>query len=167
MGRIAGLHGLKGWVRVESFAESLESLVARGCFLVEPVGGVPRTYTVEGTRLQNVQVLIKFREIDTVENARRLLGGALLVDRSDLPEPEEGEYYWLDLMGLDVRDSTGEWLGSVDQVVRTAAQDLLSVRGDHGVLLIPVVPEWVEEVDLERGELVLSVGKADIVEPDA
>ena len=88
--------------------------------------------------------------------ARELPRGAeLAVRRDELPPPAEGEYYAVDLVGLEVADEAGSLLGRVRDVLPGIANDVLEL--DSGTLL-PMVADCVREVDLERGRIVIAPG---------
>jgi 16S rRNA processing protein RimM len=85
-------------------------------------------------------------------------GAAIELDRSELPEPDEGEYYAFELVGLEVREVGGESLGRVTEVSSGPANDVLEL--DTG-LALPLVDACVQEVDLDAGRIVVQTGFTD------
>ena len=142
MGRIAGPYGIKGWVRVMPYTDTVEALSS---YPTWRIGN--RDYAVEESRPHSGSLLAKLEGIDTPEAARTLKGSSVAVPRSALPEPMEGEFYWSDLVGLDVVNAEGLSLGVVESVFSNGAHDILDVRGDRKRLL-PWVDSVVMRVDM-------------------
>ena len=143
VGRVGKPHGLDGAFVVEGGSEDPERF-AVGAFLV--VGG-ERAEVVESKRAGGRPVIRLDRPAPR--------GAPLQVDRSALPEPEEGSYYVADLVGLPVEEAEGEALGRVVEVAPGPANDVLEL--DTGIAL-PLVDACVQEVDLDRGRIVVRRG---------
>ena len=110
LGRIVGLFGVKGWVKIHSYTEPRENIVEFDEWIVEHDGGVHRLEVEAGQRAGK-HVVAKLRGIDDRDVARRWLGAEISVERAALPPCEPGEYYWVDLEGLAVRNVRGDALG--------------------------------------------------------
>lgn len=103
-------------------------------------------------------VLMKFREYPSREEAARLTGRLLTVDRSEAVPLEEGEYYTFDIIGLAVYDKNGKELGRVENVLRTGSNDVYQARRiDGGELLIPALKAVVREIDVPGGRMVVDM----------
>ena len=111
LGRISGLFGVKGWVKVQSYTEPRANIARFGVWIVRR-RGVDRAFTVEHARGHGSGVVAKLLGIDDREDARAWIGAELAVERAALPACEPGEYYWADLEGLEVRTTNGEPLGA-------------------------------------------------------
>lgn len=158
MGRISGLYGVRGWVRVFSYTEPREGLLDyRHCLLGLEGHWTPGTLA-EG-RSQGKGLVAKFEGVDDRDAAAALVGAEIAVPRESLPEPDEGQYYWADLEGMQVRHTDGRILGRVSYMMATGAHDVMAVEpvagtdGDGGrEILIPFVPgASVLAVDTEAG----------------
>ena len=90
----------------------------------------------------------KLEGVDDRNAAELLRGLDVAVTREDLGEAEEGEFYWVDLVGLAVVNLQGEALGQVEDLLRTGGSDVLVVRGERE-RLIPFVADYVKSVDRE------------------
>ena len=148
-GKITGTHGLKGEVRVQPWADSPEFLTEfdelyldKGAIKIE----------ITSSRVHKNMLIMKIKGIDTIEEADRLRNKVLYMNRDDV-ELEEGAYFIQDLIGLDVIDEeTGEWLGRLDDVSETGANDVYHVKTDDGkVFLIPAIPQVIREISVEEG----------------
>jgi 16S rRNA processing protein RimM len=146
VGQVGKPHGLEGAFVVEHASEDPERF-AEGTTLL--VGGEPARI-VESKRAGGRPVIRLDRE------AAR--GDAIELDRSELPEPEEGEYYAFQLVGLEVEEVGGASLGRVAEVSSGPANDVLEL--DTG-LALPLVDACVQEVDLAAGRIVVQTGFTD------
>ncbi len=151
LGRVVRPHGLKGEVRVSSFARSLVSFIGQGEVWLKPIQGRERFLSLEWAREHPKGVLLKLKGIDDPEEARVLVGAEVGVSRSALPATEEGEYYWVDLIGLEVRDEQGCKVGRIKTLFETKAHEVLVVQSGGREVLIPVTEASVAEVDLAGG----------------
>ena len=101
---------------------------------------------------------MKFREYPIREDAMRLTGKLLTVDRSEAAPLAEGEYYTFDIIGLTVYDVSGKELGRVENVLRTGSNDVYQARRlDGGELLIPALKAVVKEIDIAGGRMVIDM----------
>lgn len=155
LGRIAGLYGVRGWVRVRSWTEPREALLDYREWLVGS-GDSWELKPVAEAKVHGKGLIARLEDMDDRDAAARLVGADVAVPRERLPEPAEGEYYWADLEGLEVRHRDGRVLGRVDRLIETGAHDVLVVRpgaaGHDSEVLIPFVPgEFVLGVDLAAG----------------
>jgi 16S rRNA processing protein RimM len=143
VGKVGKPHGLEGAFFVEEASEDPERF-AKGATLL--VDGRP-AQVVESKRAGGRPVIRVDREV-----AR---GAALEVERDELPEPAEGEYYAFQLVGLEVEEDGGEKLGRVTEISSSPANDVLEL--DTG-LALPLVDACVREVDLDGGRIVVRTG---------
>lgn len=154
LGRISGLYGVRGWVKVFSYTEPRENIVEYATWILDHDGEQQRI-DVEAGRGQGKNVVAKLRGIDDRDAARAWIGADISVDRQALPACEPGEYYWVDLEGLAVRNTRGELLGEVDHMMATGANDVMVLRGAEGRMIPFVTGDVVVDVDLEGGVVVV------------
>ena len=146
MGRVTGAFGVKGWVRLEPFTETPQSLAAYPRWWIESEGGwEPRE--IEQAKAQGPAVVAKFAGCDDRDEAASFRGREVAVSRGEFPAAGENEYYWTDLIGLKVVNEAGEDLGTVSRVLETGANDVLVVEGDRE-RLIPFIADVVKQVDV-------------------
>jgi len=150
LGRIVGLFGVRGWIKVYSYTEPREAVLDYRDWLLGRDGDWQRVELAEGKR-HGKAVIARLEGIDDRDAAAELIGSDIGVDRDALPEPEEGHYYWADLEGLAVVHRDGSELGRVACLLATGANDVLVVDGPVE-RLIPFVPGTVIlDVDLAAG----------------
>jgi 16S rRNA processing protein RimM len=132
LGEIVSPHGIKGYVNVVSHAESTKSFKRTETVCVRYRDGEDLTYRVEDVNGRGKKVIIKFFGVDTRENAETLVGSTILVNRKELPDTDDGEYYWYDLIDMEVCDTTGKYLGVIKKIFQTGSNDVYVVQGEKG-----------------------------------
>lgn len=156
LGRIIAVHGLKGWLKIHSECRPREAIFKYREFTVEYADSARHDCSLdllEG-RVRGRGLIARFDGIVERDQAMSLLGSTLSVPRSALPEANCGEYYWSDLIGLEVVNRAGEALGNVRELFETGANDVLVVTGKTMELLIPFVSGmYIDTVDLNARRL--------------
>ncbi|OGS87641.1 MAG: ribosome maturation factor RimM [Gallionellales bacterium GWA2_59_43] len=147
MGRVASAHGIRGWVKIQPFTEYLDSLLDYDIWWLGQEQGPWREVKVEQHEVHNKTLAALLAGCPDRNAAERLKGQLIAVPRSQLPEQDEDEYYWSDLIGMSVVNEAGEHLGVVANLLETGANDVLTVKGDSGEILIPFVDSVVKQVD--------------------
>lgn len=150
LGRISGLFGIKGWVKIHSFTEPRQAILDYGDWLVGTEGDWKPAKLAEG-KPHGKTVIARLAGVDDRDAATEYVNDFVAVPRSMLPETAADEYYWSDLEGLRVVSRDGKLLGKVDHLMETGANDVLVIRGDREVLIPYIKDEVVEEVDLANG----------------
>jgi 16S rRNA processing protein RimM len=117
--------------------------------------GQLRKFEVENSRWNGKVMVAKLAGIQDRDESAELIGRGIFVDRVDLPELEHDEFYWADLIGLEVLTEDGVCLGRIEQLMETGANDVLVVRGDRERLIPFVLREVVKQVDLVQGRLIV------------
>jgi 16S rRNA processing protein RimM len=144
MGRVAGNYGVRGWIRVVPYSADPGALEAHTAWRVGNA-----MYRVEQCRVHSGNLLAKLEGIESREQALGLKGSRIAIPRAALAEPEAGQYYWADLVGLEVVNAQGSVLGVVQGLFSNGAHDVMELAGDKSMRLVPFVPAVVRKVDLE------------------
>ncbi|HVB47278.1 MAG TPA: ribosome maturation factor RimM [Burkholderiales bacterium] len=147
MGRVAGSFGVHGWLKVVPYSAEVAALAAYPAWWLKGRDGAWRELTVEETKVHGAQLLAKLAGVADREAALALKGAALAVGREALGEPEQGRYYWSDLIGLDVVNGKGERLGTLRAMFSNGAHDVAEVVAER-TRLLPWLPWVVKRVDL-------------------
>ncbi len=153
VGHITGVQGLKGWIKVFSNTDPRESIVNYSPWMLE-TGESTKTWEVKG-RLQGRLVLAKIAGIEERDAAAELVGSKIYIWPEQLPGLEQGEYYWSDLIGMQVESLQAETFGTVDDMLETGANDVMVVKGDRERLIPFVIGEIVRDVDLSERRIVV------------
>ena len=150
MGRIAAAHGIRGWVKIQPFTEHVDSLLDYRKWWIGHEHGPWREVEVKQCEVHSKTLAAQLPDCPDRTAAEKLKGLLIAVPRSSLPEQHEGEYYWSDLIGLAVVNEAGVKLGTVTNLLETGANEVLSVQGDSGEILIPFVASAIKQVDLKN-----------------
>ena len=163
VGRISGVYGVKGWVKVYSETDPRDGITAYNPWYIQQVSregcGEWREMRVEHGRRQAKTVIAKLEGVDDRDAAMQLTGATIAIRPEQLRALGENEFYWRDLIGLRVSNREGVELGTVRRLMETGANDVLVVSSGDGAedqkeLLIPWTPgRAIVEVDLEQGRL--------------
>jgi len=155
VGRIVGVYGVQGWVKLESWTEPRMRIFDYQPWQLTAPGIDQEVRNVEG-RQQGKGIVARLPGIDDREGAAALMGTEITVSRELLPAPAPGEYYWTDLEGLEVVTIDDVPLGQVSHLFATGANDVMVVRSADKERLIPFVQgSYVRTVDIPAGRMVV------------
>jgi 16S rRNA processing protein RimM len=145
MGRILGPFGIQGWVKLKTFTETPDGLAEHSGWWLRTRAGWTSAVP-EDFKVRPAAVSAKLAGVDDRSGAELLRGCDVAVTRDDLGEAGEGEFFWVDLVGLAVVNLQGEALGRVEELLRAGGSDVLVVKGERETL-IPFIADFVKEVD--------------------
>lgn len=155
VGRISGIYGVRGWVKVFSHTQPRENILTYATWYLKKQGAWAAG-DLETGRVHGKGVVAKLKGCDDRDAAAALMGCDIAIRRDQLPQAAPGEYYWADLEGLRVINLDGVALGVVDHLLETGANDVLVVREGGTERLIPFVQGlFVKSIDLETGEMIV------------
>ena len=152
MGRVVNAFGIKGWVKIKTSTDSHDALSEYKKLYVF-TNNKWVVHRVEQNFVQNEFFHAKLDKIEDRDGAIMLKGSTVAVPRCDFPEVGSGEYYWVDLIGLDVVNSNNEHLGKVDSLMETGANSVLVVKDNAEQFLIPFVDAYISDVNLEKKQI--------------
>jgi 16S rRNA processing protein RimM len=151
MGRIVGAQGILGWVKVQTFTEYLDGLLDYDEWYIGNNKQPWRKVAVLEANVHGKVLVARLPDIIDRTAAEQCKGLLVAVHRESLPKQEPGEYYWSDLIGLKVINLADESLGTVETLLETGANDVLSVRDALGKeVLIPFLASVIQQVSLEE-----------------
>lgn len=153
IGKIVNTHGVKGEVRVLPSTDDVKRFGKLKEVKVE--NRTMTTYEIETVRYHKNFVLLKFKGIDTMNEAELLKNSLLKIDRKDALPLKKDEYYQCDLYGLRVVTDTGRDLGKLTDILMTGSNDVYVVRNEEKEILIPAIKQCILKVDLEVGEMLI------------
>lgn len=154
IGRISRVRGVKGEVMVAPMTDDsrrFRKLRKLAISEVEAAG----EFLVESAKEHKGQVLMKLKGVDSPEEARKLVGGFVEIERDQLIQLPEGRYFIFDIVGLEVITTQGTRIGKVKEVVSLPANDLYLVEGKGKQYHIPATKEVIKTIDLEKGEMII------------
>ncbi|KAF3983443.1 MAG: ribosome maturation factor RimM [Methylococcales symbiont of Hymedesmia sp. n. MRB-2018] len=149
VGEISGVFGIKGWVKIYSLTEPRENILNYSPWILKKDNETTQVNVLSGQR-QGKTVVACLETFTDRDIAASYSGWEIFINKSQLPETIEGEYYWADLVGLKVETETGVALGIVDYLLETGANDVLVVKDNETERLIPFLQERiVKNINLE------------------
>jgi len=154
VGCVRGVHGLRGWIRVQSHTQPVENILDYSPWQLRLEQGCVEARVSLG-RCHGCGIVVKLEGVDDRDAARRLVGAAVMIDRAQLPAPGHDEFYWIDLIGLRVVDTSGVELGIVDHLIETGSNDVLVIEGERQRLVPFILESVVKRVDLSSGLLIV------------
>jgi 16S rRNA processing protein RimM len=151
IGRVVKPHGIKGKMKVEYFGENLHRFSFYREVFIESQKGRPEPYEVLEAIPQPPRLILRLKGIEKIEEVEPLMGKKILIKKETFPELGEGEYYWMDILGMRVETEEGKRIGRVKGIFPTRANDVYVVEGKRGEILLPATEEVVQSIDLKRG----------------
>ena len=150
-GKIVNTHGLRGEVKIVPWTDSPEDFEDISEVFVK-IKSEYKPLTVQSVRYQKNNLIVKFKEICDIDEALLYKTAVVYADRDQLGELEDGVYYIVDLIGLEVIEDTGEKIGVISDVFNTGANDIYEVKREgKRNLLLPVIDSVVKEVNIDGG----------------
>ena len=158
IGKVVGVHGIKGEMKVKSESDIFE----------RQIEATPEVSLYRGTKHERLEIedikpykdiyLIKFKGIEDRSSAEERMGGEIYIKKEEQVPLEEGEFYYHQLIGLKVLDESGREVGTVKSIFEQPASHILEVETPKGkTILIPFIDHFVKEVNLEKGQIVVSL----------
>lgn len=151
VGRLHGAFGVRGEVKLESFTDPLRAIAKYQPWTLRDARGNERVCEDVRVREGGKGLIATLPGIEDKDAADALRGTEILVPRSALPPPAEGEYYWVDLEGLRVVNLEGADFGTVSHLFPTGANDVMVVQGERERMIPFVLPEFIRNVDFDAG----------------
>lgn len=152
VGRVSGLFGTRGWVKVHSHTRPRDNVLAYRPWYLRHGDGW-EGYEVTAARRHGATLVAALGGIGDRDAAAALLRRDIAVDRTQLGDGRPGEYFWADLVGLEVVDAGGKRFGTVSGLLETGANDVLCVSGERERLIPFVEGVYVLDVDLDAGRI--------------
>lgn len=175
VGRVAGAWGIKGWIKVLPHASDPQALFSSRRWFLQPperlpaaaAASFPKLLKITAAREQGDGVVASVQEVPDRNAAELLKGARVFVSRASFPTADEGEYYWVDLIGLEVVNREGVVLGTVTDLLDTGPHSVLRVQPKEvpagmsaleAERLIPFVAAYVDQVDLAQKRVLVDWG---------
>ena len=153
IGKIVGVHGVKGTLKIHSYAESLEIFQPGDRISVSTSEGREKDYEIDWIKPHSRGALLALNNISDREQAMTLIGADLQIEKAVLPELETGVYYWYELIGLKVFTIDDRYLGRLESIIETGANDVYVVKNDRSEILIPALKSVVQAIDIEANSM--------------
>ncbi len=150
VGEIVGVHGLRGALKIRSYADSPALFEAGLKFYLESPDGHVQACSVAWAKPHGKGLLLAIEGVADREVAEGLIGSRLAVERATLPDLEEGTFYWFELIGMSVYTRQDQYLGVVENIIPTGSNDVYVVRDGETEILVPALASVVQIVDTDQ-----------------
>ncbi len=154
IGKISGVFGIKGWLKVFSYTEPRKNILDYSPWIIQQGKSFRKLNVIEGKR-QGKAIIARIEGVCSRDEAEPLCGLDIFIERAQLPATDKNEYYWMDLVGLSVETKQGIFLGVVDHLLRTGANDVLVLSGDRERLVPFLQGQTVLQIDLQNGLMIV------------
>ena len=155
IGQIVNTFGIKGMVKVKPFTDDIRRFDELKTVYVEK-NGSQTEYEIEEVKYHKDMVSIKFKGIDKVEQAEVLRNSYLTVSRDSVEKLEEGRYYIVDLLGLEVYTDEQILLGTLEDIFNTGSNDIYVVKNKQGKqILLPAIQDVIKQIDIENKKIIV------------
>lgn len=150
IGKIGTTYGISGWLKIFSYTDSVSDILDYSPWYIEDTQHGWQELALTAGRAHGKGVIVKIANIDNPEQARLLTGKNLAILRSQLPVLSKDEYYWRDLVGLNVIDQHGVDLGKVVYLMETGSNDVLVVKGEKEHAIPFLLNDVITSIDLDN-----------------
>ncbi|MGZ5056513.1 MAG: ribosome maturation factor RimM [Methylobacter sp.] len=154
VGKISGVFGVKGWVKVFSFTDPRENILTYSPWLLKKDDETKIVKVIDG-QLQGKTIVAQLAGVNDRDQAAGLMGWDIFITRDQLPKAAKGEYYWSELIGLNVETTGGVQLGTVESLLETGANDVIIVQGERERCLPFLKGQTIINVDLDAGKIIV------------
>jgi 16S rRNA processing protein RimM len=154
VGKISGVFGVKGWVKVFSYTDPRDNILSYSPWLLKKGDQIKTVNVVDG-QLQGKTIVAQLADINDRDQAAALMGWEIFITQDQLPRPAKGEYYWSELIGLQVETVDGVRLGVVDSMLETGANDVIIVKGERERVIPFLQGGTIIKVDLDAGKIIV------------
>ncbi len=139
--KVTKAHGIKGELKMHAFSGQLQSITQHNkLFLISRQGQISSVFDVLRSRTGNKEAIVQLKGVNDRNDAEKLCGYGVLVEKINLPELTKDEFYLHELEGLQVKTETGDIIGTVDSFFHNGMQDLLVVKKGKNEMMIPLIP---------------------------
>ena len=156
VGKIIGPHGIKGQMKLRSYSGNADSLSSASSVTLKSPSGTLREFTINCFKANSGKFIIGLQDVDNINLVQPFVGNEVCLKRGQLPGLEADEYYWSDLIGLQVFTDDGTLLGTIADIFETGSSDIYVVQGEGREYLIPAIADVIKTVDPAGGRIVIT-----------
>jgi 16S rRNA processing protein RimM len=151
IGQVSGCFGVKGWLKVFSYSDPRENITTYKDWIIDG-----KLYESVQSKKNGKLIVAKLKDIDDKEAAQSFIGKNIEIKQSQLKKLDGQQYYWRDLIGLDVINTQGIKFGKVKNMLETGANDVMIIQASDRERLIPfILGNTVIKVDIKNGSMLV------------
>jgi 16S rRNA processing protein RimM len=156
VGKIIGTHGIKGLLKVYSYSGNIQSLQSAVTAFLKGKDGSLSEHVIKSVSAHAGGFILGLDDYSDINQVLFMTGSELCLKLSQLPVPDEDEYYWRDLIGLTVHTDQGVELGTLVDIFETGSSDIYVVRGSSKEYLIPAIADVIAGIDIPGGKMIIT-----------
>ncbi len=156
VGKVSGTHGIKGLLKVYSYSGNIQSLQSAKTVFLKGKDGLVHEYSIKSIASHAGGFILGLADFSDINQVLSLTGSELCLRLSQLPVPDEDEYYWRDLIGLTVHTDQGVELGTLVDIFETGSNDIYVVRGAAKEYLIPAIADVIYLIDVPGKKMIIT-----------
>lgn len=157
IGQIVNVHGVKGEVKIYTYTDDIDNISKiKEAYFDE---NLKEKIKIENSKIHKGMLISKIKGINSIEEALKLKNKYLYIEKEEIDESlEEDTFYIEDLIGLEVIDENGEYVGKLTYVMNTGANDVYEVdTKEHGKILLPAIAQVVKKVDIKNKKMYIEM----------
>jgi len=154
IGRISGVFGVKGWVKVFSYTDPKQQVLQYPVWHLQ-IGNAQQARQVVTGKVHGKGLIVQLADCEDRDVAFGMVGATISISRNKLPPLPDNQYYWTDLIGLQVANLEGVVFGRIDAMMDTGANDVIIVKGDRERLIPFVLDQVVQSIDLAKEKMIV------------
>ena len=153
LGQVANTFGIKGIIKIKPFTDDIEQFEEFKYIYMKSRNNISQ-YTIEEVKYHKNMILLKLKGIDTLEQAQLLKNSLVIMERNSLKPLSEGQYYIVDLIGLDVYTDENVFIGKLEDIYNTGSNDIYVVKDELGKqTLLPGTKDVIKLISLENKKI--------------
>lgn len=149
-GEIVKTRGLRGSLKVLSYVETKNTFSKLKFVYIEKNAGQNCRFDLKKIDASGNFLFVELDGVNDIESANKLIGCKILLPRDTLEKLPEGEYYWHEILGIDVYTEEGKYIGKVESVIPTGSNDVYVCRGEEREILLPAIADVIRQIDINR-----------------
>lgn len=157
VGKIVGVHGIIGDLKLYPYVESLSIFKSGHKILLRNPDGKRESHVIQSGKLYKKTFRLALKGIDNRDAAEKLIGTEVFIEKTKLPELEEDEHYWFEIIGLEAFLEDGTCFGRVESIFQTGSNDVYVIKNSESgrETLVPAIQSVVAEIDLEKKRMTI------------
>jgi 16S rRNA processing protein RimM len=150
IGEIVKTRGLHGCLKVSCYVEKKDTFTKLKFIYIEQSSGQKNRFGLRKIDLSGKTLFVELEGIPDVKSAQALVGCKVFLPEDMLEELSEGEYYWRDIIGINVYNEDDKYIGQIESVFSTGSNDVYVCRGEEREILLPAIAEVIRKIDINR-----------------
>jgi 16S rRNA processing protein RimM len=159
LGKVLKTRGLHGCLKVMSYAQKQDVFEGLKHIFVEKSPGQKKEYQVKKIERSGKFLFLQLNEINDLDAAASLVGCSIFLPKELLPPLPEGEYYWSDIIGLEVVNQDGRILGKIESIFPTGSNDVYVCKSGKKEILLPAIADVINKIDIKNGFMKVNLPK--------